>query len=126
MKKKGIIELRNLRFKAYHGCLPQERIEGADYLVNLRCEADLRRAASSDSLEHTVDYSMLYDIIKNEMATPANLLERVAGNILKNIRYYAPAVKSATITICKMEPPFNYAENALDLQQTAACVTLGF
>ena len=126
MKKKGIIELRNLRFKAYHGCLPQERIEGADYLVNLRCEADLRRAASSDSLEHTVDYSMLYDIIKNEMATPANLLEKVAGNILKNIRYYAPAVKSATITICKMEPPFNYAENALDLQQTAACVTLGF
>lgn len=126
MKKKGIIELRNLRFKAYHGCLPQERIEGADYLVNLRCEADLRRAASSDSLEHTVDYSLLYDIIKNEMATPANLLEKVAGNILKNIRYYAPAVKSATITICKMEPPFNYAENALDLQQTAACVTLGF
>ena len=126
MKKKGIIELRNLRFKAYHGCLPQERIEGADYLVNLRCEADLRRAASSDSLEHTVDYSMLYDIIKNEMATPANLLEKVAGNILKNIRYYAPAVKSATITICKMEPPFNYAENALDMQQTAACVTLGF
>lgn len=126
MKKKGIIELRNLRFKAYHGCLLQERIEGADYLVNLRCEADLRRAASSDSLEHTVDYSALYDIVKQEMATPANLLEKVAGNILKRVREYAPEIKGASVTICKMEPPFDYADNALDRHRTAACVTLGF
>ena len=126
MKDNGIIELRDMRFKAYHGCLPQERIQGTQYQVSLRCELDLRRASESDSLEHTVDYSALYDIVKQEMATPANLLEKGAGNILKNIRYYAPAVKSATITICKMEPPFNYAENALDMQQTAACVTLGF
>ncbi len=126
MKDNGIIELRDMRFKAYHGCLPQERIQGTQYQVSLRCELDLRRASESDSLEHTVDYSALYDIVKQEMATPANLLEKVAGNILKRVREYAPEIKGASVTICKMDPPFDYADNALDRHRTAACVTLGF
>ncbi|MBR3744790.1 MAG: dihydroneopterin aldolase [Bacteroidales bacterium] len=126
MKKTGIIELKDLRFRAYHGCLPQERIVGTDYNVSLRCTVDLRKAAETDDLKYTVDYSLLYNIIKSEMGTPVNLLEHVAGKILKNVRYYAPAVKHATVTICKMNPPFEYGHNALDAEHTAACVTLSF
>ena len=126
MNKEGIIELKDLRFRAYHGCLPQERIVGTDYNVSLRCTVDLRKAAATDDLKHTVDYSLLYNIVKSEMGTPANLLEHVAGKILKNVRYYAPAVKHATVTICKMNPPFEYAMNALDAEHTASCVTLSF
>ncbi|MBP5505050.1 MAG: dihydroneopterin aldolase [Bacteroidales bacterium] len=126
MKKEGIIELRDLMFHAFHGCLPQERIVGADYVVNLRCTVDLRRAAATDDLKHTVNYATLYDIVKSEMGTPVNLLEKVAGNILKNVRYYAPAVKHATVTICKLNPPFEYAVNALETEHTAACVTLSY
>ena len=126
MYKDGIIELKNLKFHAFHGCLPQERIVGTDYEVSLRCTVDLRKAAATDDLKHTVDYSLLYNIIKSEMGTPVNLLENVAGKILKNVRYYAPAVKHAAVTICKMNPPFEYAQNALDSEHAAACVTLSF
>lgn len=126
MNKEGIIELKDLRFRAFHGCLEQERIEGADYNVSLRCTVDLRKAAATDDLKHTVDYSLLYNIVKSEMGTPVNLLEHVAGKILKNVRYYAPAVKHATVTICKMQPPFEYGQNALDAELAAACVTLSF
>ena len=126
MNKEGIIELKDLRFRAFHGCLEQERIEGADYNVSLRCTVDLRMAAATDDLKYTVDYSVLYNVVKDAMQTPVNLLEHVAGKILKNVRYYAPAVKHATVTICKMNPPFEYAQNALDAEHTAACVTLSF
>ena len=126
MNKDGIIELKGLKFHAFHGCLPQERIVGADYSVSLRCTVDLRKAAATDNLKHTVDYSLLYNIVKSEMGTPVNLLENVAGKILKNVRYYAPAVKHATVTICKLNPPFEYAENALETERTAACVTLSY
>ena len=126
MKKYGTIELRDMRFHAFHGCLPQERIVGADYLVSLSCTVDLHRAAATDDLKHTVDYSLLYNIVKSEMGTPATLLENVAGKILKNVRYYAPAIKHATVTVCKLNPPFEYAENALDAEHTAACVTLSY
>ena len=126
MKKYGVIELCNLKFRAYHGCLPQERIVGADYTVSLSCTVDLRRAAATDNVKHTVDYALLYDIVKSEMGTPVNLLEKVAGNILKNIRHYAPAVRHASVTVCKMNPPFEYAQNALDAEHAEACVTLSF
>lgn len=126
MKKEGIIELRDMRFHAYHGCLPKERIEGAEYVVSLRCEADLRKAAKSDYLAHTVDYALLYDIVNDALQTPVNLLEKVAGTILENIRSKVPMVKSASVTVCKMNPPFGYADNALDMDRTAACVTLSF
>ena len=126
MNKNGVIELNNLKFRAYHGCLPQERVVGADYIVNISCTVDLRKAATSDDLKHTVDYALLYNIVKSEMGTPVNLLEKVAGNILRNIRYYAPAVKHATVTVVKMIPPFEYAPNALETEQTEARVTLSF
>ena len=118
--------MRNLKFRAYHGCLPQERIAGADYIVDLKCTVDLRKAAGSDNLAHTVDYSLLYNIVKDAMSSPVNLLERVAGTILENIRRYVPQVKGASVTVCKFEPPFEYAPNALQTGQTSACVTLGF
>ncbi|MBO4557937.1 MAG: dihydroneopterin aldolase [Bacteroidales bacterium] len=126
MNKNSVIELKGLKFHSYHGCLPDERIVGADYEVNLTCVVDLRKAAATDDLKHTVDYSVLYNIVKDAMQTPVNLLEKVAGTILKNVRYYAPKVKSATVTICKMQPPFDYSPAALDTGHTAACVTMSF
>ena len=126
MKKEGIIELRDMRFHAFHGCLPKERIEGAEYVVSLKCEADLRKAAKSDYLAHTVDYATLYNIVNDAMQHPVNLLEKVAGTILENIRNYVPMVKSASVTVCKMNPPFDYGDNALETDRTAACVTLSF
>ena len=126
MNKKGVIELRDVKFHAYHGCLPQERITGADYVVNLSCTLDLRKAASSDEVKHTVDYSLLYNIVKDAMGTPVNLLEKVAVTILKNVRRFAPQVKSATVTVCKLMPPFEYAANAIETEGTKACVTMSF
>ena len=126
MNKYGTIELRQLKFHAYHGCLPEERITGADYEVNLTCKVDLRKASGSDDLDHTVDYSLLYNIVKDAMSTPVNLLEKVAATILKNIRRYAPQVKGASVTVCKFNPPFEYSENALAEEGTNACVTMSF
>lgn len=126
MDKYGTIELRQLKFHAYHGCLPEERITGADYVVDLTCRVDIRKASASDELAHTVDYSLLYNIVKDAMSTPVNLLEKVAATILKNIRCYVPQVKGASVTVCKYHPPFEYAENALEEEGTNACVTLSF
>ena len=126
MNQTGIIELRNLRFHAYHGCLAFEREKGADYVVDLKCEAALAKASGSDCLEDTVDYSLLYDIVAQQMGRSCNLLEHVAGNILRQIKAKVPEIISARVTICKMNPPFDYPPDALSPEQSAACVTLGF
>lgn len=126
MKRFGTIELKNLKFHAYHGCLPEERTAGNDFVVNLSCKVDMRLAARTDLIGDTLDYAVLYNIVKDAMATQSFLLEHVAGTILSEIKRQAPEVKKATVTVCKMRPPFTYATNALDTPETAACITLSF
>ena len=126
MRKCDKILLYGMDFHSYHGCLPEERIKGTHYTVDLECTVPLKKAGKSDNLKDTVDYSMLYDIVAAEMSTPSNLLENVAARILKQIRYYAPKIKSATVTITKYNPPFKYTENAQDTELTSASVMMSY
>ncbi|MCF0172127.1 MAG: dihydroneopterin aldolase [Bacteroidales bacterium] len=122
----GKIELSDLRFHAYHGCLQSERISGTEYRVDVVCHAPLAKASRSDNLKDSVDYSLIYNIVKDEMAHPSNLLEHVAGNILRQIRRFAPKVRHASVTVTKFNPPFDYPDSALDTQRTGAGITLSF
>ena len=55
MNNIGIIELEGMEFKAYHGCLPQEKVRGNNFIVDFRGELDLSAAAESDNLEDTLN-----------------------------------------------------------------------
>lgn len=125
-KQTDTITLRGMSFYAYHGCLESERVTGTRYSVDLECSIPLKKAGKSDNLKDTVDYSLLYNIVAAEMATPSNLLEHVAAKILKQVKYYAPKVKSATVIVTKFNPPFEYAQNALDAEGTSASVTMSY
>lgn len=102
---KGIIELTGMEFHAFHGCLPSERVEGARYLVDFRCEYDVAAAAESDCLEDTLNYSEIYDIVSREMAVPSNLLEAVAGRIARSIREEHPEIGEFSVKVSKENPP---------------------
>ena len=101
----GYIYLRDVRFYAYHGVLPQEGRVGGWYTVNLRVACDLSRAAETDDVNDTVSYAALYELLKREMAIRSNLLEHVAGRILKAIGQEFPQVKGIDLSITKDNPP---------------------
>ena len=48
----GLLELKGMRFHAFHGCLPQERVDGGEYLVDFSVRLDVE-AASRSLKEHT-------------------------------------------------------------------------
>ena len=50
IKQSSYIYLSNLRFRAYHGVLPQERVEGNDFIVNLRLAYDFDKAMETDDV----------------------------------------------------------------------------
>ena len=41
---KSFIHLKDIRLKGYHGVLPQEKIVGNDYIINLSITIDLSKA----------------------------------------------------------------------------------
>ena len=66
------IFLNDVRFHAYHGVLPQEQEVGQDFLVSARAALDVAAAMEHDMVEVTLDYGVLYRIIKEEMAQTLN------------------------------------------------------
>ena len=99
------IELKGLRFHARHGVLPQEKVVGGDYVVNLRVHYNISKAMKTDDVNDTLNYALLLDIIKKEMAEPSNLLEHVAGRIGQTVIEHFDEVEDVTISITKLNPP---------------------
>lgn len=103
MNSKIIIE--DLRIYAYHGVLPEEKIIGTWYLVNMEIFIDLWNAVESDALSSTLNYAEINDIIHREMALPSKLMEHVGGRILNTVYQNYPGITFLKIKITKTNPP---------------------
>ena len=101
----GYVILRNVRFHAFHGVLPQELQVGGDFLLTLRVGFPLDKAMESDKVEDTLNYASLYTLAKREMDIPSQLLEHVASRIAKAIINAFPAVTSVDLELTKQNPP---------------------
>lgn len=99
------IYLRNVRFHAFHGVLPQERIVGNDYLVNLVLDYDFSSAMKTDDLQETLNYAEVYQKVREEMAVPSKLLEHVAGRIAHRLFSDFPEIQKLQLSITKVNPP---------------------
>ena len=101
----GRVALEGLTFHAYHGVYSHERDTGSNFEVDIAVETDFSEAATRDELRGTVDYEILYRIVKEEMAQPSRLIETVAEKIVQNVMKELPAVTQVELTIAKLRPP---------------------
>ena len=73
------IQLHNLEFYAYHGLLPQERVVGGHYRVDVELSlTPPLRSLTEDIIDDTVNYAEVYALIRQQMEQPVNLLEHLA------------------------------------------------
>ena len=105
MKTQTYIRIEKLRFRAFHGVLPQERPVGGDFVVTLRVGYPFEAAMQSDNVADTLDYSAVYKTIRYEMAQPSQLLEHVAGRIVKTLLRDFPQITSIDLWLTKVTPP---------------------
>ena len=100
------ITLQAMKFYAYHGVLEQERRVGNTFVVDLTLMAPLEKAVQSDKLEDTINYAEVYELTKQEMNIPSQLLEHVAGRICRALRHHFPQIEQIEIRVSKLNPPF--------------------
>lgn len=99
------IELKNMRFFAFHGVLPEENIVGNSFVVNVKIGADLSAARESDNVENTINYAAVYEIVKCEMQIVSQLLEHVTGRIFDKIKSAYPQINRLEVRLAKLNPP---------------------
>ena len=102
---KALIELENMEFRAFHGCYEEEKRVGSRFRVDVAIEAEIGDAAERDSLEGTVNYAAVYEVVRREMAVPSDIVEHAALRIIKAIRADFPQALRVTAKVSKLAPP---------------------
>lgn len=113
----GIISVNEIKVFAYHGCMPEERKIGSDYIVNVEVEADFYKSAQTDQLNDTVDYVSINQIVKQQMAISSNLLEHVVQRVIDVILEKHPIISRVEVEVFKINPPINGDVKSVSFKQ---------
>ncbi len=100
-----IIELEKMEFHACHGCYPLEQVVGNRFLVDVRIEADLSKAAMSDDVADTINYLNVFELVREQMSIPSHILEHVAQRIADAIQLRFPQAGKVQVKVSKLAPP---------------------
>ena len=111
------ISLNNVRFRAYHGVYPEERQKGNDFVVNMRVSY-LPKTGTIVSLEDTIDYSSLFEIINNIMQQPVDLLETLVQQIAQAVHTKFSEVNEVTVSVEKLNPPIDKFSGSAEVTYT--------
>jgi len=101
----GKIYLEDMEFYAYHGHFKEEQIVGNQFLVNMVIETNMEKASKSDSLEDTLNYQAVYQLIEKEMKKKSHLLENIARRILDAFYDQFTNIDHTWIKVSKINPP---------------------
>ncbi|GAB4328507.1 MAG: dihydroneopterin aldolase [Bacteroidales bacterium] len=112
------IAIEGMSFRAYHGCMDEEKALGNQYTVDLVLEADTSRAEETDHLADTVDYAKVYELVAEEMEIPSKLLENVARRILNRLEKEFDQVVYAEVKVSKHNPPIKGQAKAVSVLLT--------
>lgn len=94
-----------IHVRAFHGVMPQERTVGGDFTVSVEVTAPIMNAVKSDCVDDTVNYAVITDIVRQEMAVPSALLEHVAGRIAERLFLTFPSIEKIWVEVKKENPP---------------------
>ncbi|MHB2021864.1 MAG: dihydroneopterin aldolase [Mycobacteriales bacterium] len=99
------LTVRGLRVRAHHGVHPAERELGGVFVLDVVVELDTRRAAASDEVVDTVDYSALVSELAAATARdPVALLETLAER-LASLCLGKPGVVAVEVAVHKPHAP---------------------
>ena len=105
------ISLNNVKFRAFHGLFPEERKKGNDFVVNMTVKYD----APADmilSLNNTVDYGALFNIINTIMQEPVDLLETLVQSIAQATHEAFTNLTDIKVSVEKLNPPIDKFEGS--------------
>lgn len=103
----AIIAIEGMEFFAYHGVYEQERINGGKYIVDVWMESDVSQSAISDNINDTLNYEIVYNIAKDIMQNPVNILEKVCFDIHNSLSKTFENTQKIRVKVTKLNPPIN-------------------
>ena len=115
------ITLENMEFHAYHGCLEHEKTLGNTFIVTLTMDLDTTLAGKSDELSDTLNYQLVYDVVKQEMEIPSKLIEHVGQRIVEKVCSSFIQITTLKLKLSKLNPPLGGKVVAVSIEIEKNC-----
>lgn len=98
------ISVTDLHLKGGHGMYEEELILQNDFLLNVELQY-IPGEELIESINDTINYVRVYEILKQEFDVPAKLLETLVMRMASRIKSEFQQVKNISIHIKKLHPP---------------------
>ncbi len=115
MKDTITITLNELRFFAFHGLYPEEKITGNEFVLDIEVSFHPEQGTII-VLEDTINYASIYQLVKNRMEVATDLLETLVMDMANNIHQHFTQTNLISIYIRKIHPPLANFEGNVGLR----------
>lgn len=105
-----------IRVYAYHGFFDVEQKIGQWYEVSLSINCDTSLAEETDDITGTIDYSVINEIVLDQMQIKSKLIEHVGARIISSIKFKFPNICSGKLIIVKLNPPVKGVLNSVKIE----------
>ena len=106
---KTVLFIDNLEVFANHGLFEEENKLGQKFIFDIKCELNYKKAMFSDEMTDSISYADIAEVVvKTATTNTFNLLERLAGEILKNIFTEFSQIENINLKINKPGAPIKY------------------
>lgn len=106
---KTVLFIDNLEVFANHGLFEEENKLGQKFIFDIECELNYKKALFSDEMTDSISYADIAEVVvKTATTNTFNLLERLAGEILKNIFTEFSQIENINLKINKPGAPIKY------------------
>jgi dihydroneopterin aldolase len=110
------ITLRGMRFLGRHGVELEERLEPQPFEVDVILRGAISRAAASDDLADTVDYSAVFTTVQGIVEEQSfRLIEALAGTIADTL-LTDPAIQDVEVRVRKPKAPLPGAFDSVEVR----------
>lgn len=100
------IIIKNFKIFAYHGVHGEEKLNGQNFYIDASITIPCIRGIDSDELSQTLSYSkIMSEIKKTAQSKSYNLIEKLAGSIIKDLFLSFKEISEIDITVKKPEAP---------------------
>ena len=104
-----VLFIDNLEVFANHGLFEEENKLGQKFIFDIECELNYKKAMFSDEMTDSISYADIAEVVvKTATTNTFNLLERLAGEILKNIFTEFSQLENIKLKINKPGAPIKY------------------
>ena len=106
---KTVLFIDNLEVFANHGLFEEENKLGQKFIFDIECELNYKKAMFSDEMTDSISYADIAEVVVETATTNTfKLLERLAGEILKNIFTEFYQIENIKLKINKPGAPIKY------------------